>query len=56
MDGDKPCCSPGSQEEHVAEVLDFIRVAEEWVNAVQETKAAKTKATAGGPPARIVRS
>jgi hypothetical protein len=43
MDGDKPCCSPGSNEEKVAEVLDFIRVADEWITAVQEQQAAQRK-------------
>ena len=44
MEGDKPCCSPGSSEEKVAEVLDFIRVADEWISAVQEQQAAQRKA------------
>ena len=35
MDGDNACCSPGSVEENLSQVLDFIRVAEEWVAAVQ---------------------
>jgi hypothetical protein len=44
MEGDKPCCSPGSSDEKVAEVLDFIRVADEWITAVQEQQAAQRKA------------
>jgi hypothetical protein len=36
MDGEKACCSPGSVEENLSEVLDFIRVADEWITAVQE--------------------
>jgi hypothetical protein len=40
MEGDRPCCSPGSAEEKVSEVLDFIRVADEWVAAVLQAKAA----------------
>jgi hypothetical protein len=43
MEGERPCCSPGSREQNVAEVLDFIRVAEEWVNAVQQLQAAQTQ-------------
>jgi hypothetical protein len=35
MDGEKACCSPGSVEESLSQVLDFIRVADEWVSAVQ---------------------
>jgi hypothetical protein len=37
MDGEKACCSPGSVEENVSEVLDFIRIADEWITAVQAT-------------------
>jgi hypothetical protein len=44
MEGDKPCCSPGSSDEKVTEVLDFIRVADEWISAVQEQQAAQRKA------------
>jgi len=44
MEGDKPCCSPGSSEEKVKEVLDFIRVADEWISAVQQQQAAQRKA------------
>jgi hypothetical protein len=43
MEGDKPCCSPGSNEERVTEVLDFIRVADEWIAAVQEKQAEQRK-------------
>lgn len=41
MDGEKACCSPGSVEENLSEVLDFIRVAEEWITAVQATPFAR---------------
>jgi hypothetical protein len=35
MDGEKACSSPGSVEENLSQVLEFIRVADEWVAAVQ---------------------
>jgi hypothetical protein len=41
MDGEKACCSPGSIEENLSQVLDFIRVADEWVTAVQEMQIAR---------------
>ena len=41
MDGEKACCSPGSVEENLSQVLDFIRIAEEWVSAVQATQFAR---------------
>jgi hypothetical protein len=41
MEGEKPCCSPGSIEENLTEVFDFIRLADEWVAAVQEIQAAR---------------
>lgn len=41
MDGEKACCSPGSVEENLSQVLDFIRVADEWVAAVQVAQGAR---------------
>jgi hypothetical protein len=35
MDGEKACCSPGTVEENLSQVLGFIRVADESVSAVQ---------------------
>jgi hypothetical protein len=43
MEGEKPCCSPGSLEENLSQVLDFIRIADDWVAAVQETQDARRK-------------
>ena len=45
MDGEKACCSPGSVEENMSEVLDFIRVAEEWLAAVQAVQLARRQET-----------
>jgi hypothetical protein len=41
MDGEKARCSPGSVEENMSEVLDFIRVAEEWLAAAQAVQFAR---------------
>lgn len=41
MEGEKACCSPGSVEENMSQVLDFIRVADEWVAAVQAAQFAR---------------
>ena len=41
MEGEKACCSPGSVEENLSQVLDFIRIADEWVAAVQVKQGAR---------------
>jgi hypothetical protein len=43
MDGEKACCSPGSVEENMSQVLDFIRIADEWVAAVQAVQSARKR-------------
>ena len=45
MDGEKACCSPGSVEENMSQVLDFIRVADEWVAAVQAAQSTRKQET-----------
>ncbi len=47
MDGEKACCSPGSAEENISQVLDFIRVAEEWVAAAQAVQFARKPESLG---------
>lgn len=49
MEGENACCSPGSVEENLSQVLDFIRVAEEWVAAVQEKQFARKQELVSKP-------